>query len=230
MSAAQLADYLAAPTPLAQMGILRAAKYPGESRPLVIQYQHARRAIANCLISPDRINRIVADTVINLEQRRDDPANRPLIREDARRSIDVIETYQRSANALELDGVRFVAPLQNLPSLMIGGVEVSVFPEAVAYAAARAGERVGSVFVRCAIGGEGDAAANRRAEANRHLATLAHMHTAEHLGNLGTPHAPTSMVIDVPRVRVTRGPANINLRVRNIEAACGMIAAIWPTV
>ena len=56
------------------MGILRAAKYPGESRPLVIQYQHARRAIANCLISPDRINRIVADTVINLEQRRDDPA------------------------------------------------------------------------------------------------------------------------------------------------------------
>jgi len=38
------------------------------------------------------------------------------------------------------------------------------------------------------------------------------------------------MVIDVPRETVFRGPANIARRVANIEAACQMIAAVWPTV
>jgi hypothetical protein len=38
------------------------------------------------------------------------------------------------------------------------------------------------------------------------------------------------MVIDVSREVVIRGPVNSTRRVANIEAACGMIAAIWPTV
>lgn len=215
---------------LSQMGILRAAKYPAEARPLVIQYQHARRAIASCLIAPDQMNRIAAAAIVSLEQRRDDPASRPLIRDDARRSIEVIETFQRSVNELDFAGARFEPSPQRADLLEINGVSVSVACDAVAVVNHRSGPRVGEVFVRCAIGQDGDAAENRRAEANSHLATIAHMHAAAALAHMGTPHSPTSLVIDVPRRRVIRGPSNTTLRVRNIEAACFMIAAIWPTV
>lgn len=213
------------------MGILRQAKYPGQSKPLIIQYQHARRGIAACLVSPEDLNRLVAATVVNLEQRRDDPSSSPLVHDDAVRSIEVIQTFQRTVNALNLWGARYEVAPQPSPSLMIGGVEVTVWPDAVARAPTRnGGDRIGEVFVRCAIGPSGESAENRRAEANGHLATIAHMHAAQHLTTLGVPHAPTSLVIDVPRGLVVNGPANTTRRVANIQTACTMIAAIWPTV
>lgn len=230
LSAGQLADYLAATSMLSQMGILRGAKYPTEARPLVIQYQHARKAIAGCLAAPGNANRIAAQAIVSLEQKQDDPASRPLIRDDARRSIEVIRAFQGTLNELGLGGIRFDLPPARPPTLVINGVEISVFPDLIAHVPSRNGERVGSVFIRCTIGGDGDAAENRRADANIHLATIAHMHSVETLDSRGTPHSQASLVIDVPRVRVTRGPTNTTLRVRNIEAACSMIAAIWPTI
>ena len=215
---------------LSQMGILRGAKYPTEARPLVIQYQHARRAIAGCLATPGDANRIAAQAIVSLEQKQDDPASRPLVRDDARRSIEVIRSFQATLNALGLGGIRFELPPARPPSLSINGVEISVFPDLIARVSSRSGERIGEVFIRCTIGGDGDAAENRRADANAHLATIAHMHTVETLTALGTPHSQASLVVDVPRGRATKGPANTTLRVRNIEAACMMITAIWPTV
>jgi hypothetical protein len=228
LSAAQLADYLAATSPIAQMAILRQAKYPGEARPLIIQYQLAKACISACLIEPESMNRIIAQAVASLEQRRDDQANRPLVRDDARRCIEVIETFQRTVNALNpWAGLRYEgAPARPTP-LTISGVEVSVFPDAISY---RGGDRVGEAFIRCTIGIVADNAENRRLEANGHLAVIAHMHAVAHLGNRGTPHSPTSMTIDVPRERIVFGPTSTTMRVRQIETACSMIAAIWPTV
>jgi len=231
LSASQLADYLVAPTPLGQMGILRQAKNPGQNKPIIIQYQHAKRCISACLQTPTKINHIVARAVVSLEQRRDDPVSSPLVRDDAIRSIEVIQTFQRTINSLEIGAARFEAAPNPSAALIISGVEVSVWPDAVALTAHRAGTtRVGEVFVRCTIGGSGEGAENRRAEANGHLATIAHMHTVEYLGHLGVAYAPSSMVIDVPRQIVVRGPASITRRVANIEAACAMIAAVWPSV
>ena len=113
---------------------------------------------------------------------------------------------------------------------MISGVEVSVWPDVIARATVRGVNRIGEIFIRCTIGAVGENAESRRAEANGHLATIAHMHTIKALSELGTPHAPSSMVIDVPRETVVRGSVNITRRVANIEAACTMIAAIWPRV
>lgn len=213
------------------MGILRQAKYPGQSKPIIIQYQHARRCISACLQAPTNLNRIVAGAVVALEQRRDDPTSSPLIRDDAIRSIEVVQTFQRTINSLDIGPARFEAGPNPSAALIISGVEVSVWPDAVALTAHRGGTtRVGEVFVRCTIGASGEGAENRRAEANGHLATIAHMHAVEYLGHLGAPYAPSSMVIDVPRETVVRGPASITRRVANIEAACTMIAAVWATV
>lgn len=210
------------------MAILRQAKYPGEARPLIIQYQLARACISACLIEPESMNRTIAEAVASLEQRRDDEANRPLVREDARRCIEVIETFQRTVNGLNLwAGVRYERPPARPASLPVSGVEISVFPDAVAY---RGGDRIGQAFVRCTIGGNNDNAENRRLEANGHLAVIAHMHAVAHMGDHGTPHAPTSMTIDVSRGRVVYGPASTTTRVRQIETVCHMISAIWPTV
>lgn len=230
LSASQLADYLVAPTPVGQMGILRQAKNPGPNRPLIIQYHHARRTIGECLRDRDGLNRISARSIIDLEDRRDNAGNGPLVRDDAQRCIDVIEAFQRATNELDLWNAEYTEPHLPSPTLNINGVEISVAPDVVALTRRRDDVRVGQVFIRCTIGTAGDAAENRRGEANGHLATIAHLHTRQYLAHLGAPHAPTSMVIDVPRRNVVRGPVNSARRVANIEAACAMIAAVWPVV
>ncbi len=214
---------------LSQLAILRQAKYPGEARALIVQYQIARKGIAAALMSPSQEARILASTRVALEQRRDDPSSSPFVADDARRSIETVDAFERQRNLFDLGGVQFsIAPRSD--PLQVNGVEVSVVPDAVCTVSSRQGGRVGELFVRCAIGGQGEAAESRRIEANVHLATIAHMHAAANLEDLGTPYASASMVIDVPRGRLVRGPASIVNRTRNIEAACTMIAAIWPTI
>lgn len=228
LSASQLADYLSAASPVSQLGILRQAKNPGPSRPIIIQYAHARRTIAECLRDRPGLNRIVAEATLDLEHRRDNGSNGPLVRDDAQRCIDVIDTFQRASNALDLWGVEYREPRHPSPPLNIGGVEISVSPELIAIDGRRG--RVGQAFVRCTIGQGGEAAEGRRAEANTNLATIAHIHTQQYLGDLGQAHPQTSMVVDVSRENVYRAPANSARRIANIEAACAMIAAIWPNV
>lgn len=176
------------------------------------------------------MNAIIARATVELERRRDDPASSPLVRDDAQRSIDVIELFQRSANELDLWQSNYEEPPARPAPLNINGVEVSVFPDSLSMSQARQEPRVGQVFIRCTIGQTGDAAENRRTEANGHLATIAHMHASHYLTHLGAPHAPTSLVIDVPRQRLIRGPVNSARRIANIEMACTMISALWPTI
>ena len=231
LSASQLADYLVAPTPVGQEGILRQAKNPSQAKPLIIQYQHAKRCVATCLREPGRVNSHVAETTILLRQRATDTTSGPLVRDDALRSIDVVEQFQRIANVLDLEDMRFEsAPGQNQP-LSIEGVEIASWPDAVAYQTPRRGDvRVGELFIRCTLGTTGDAAQERRSEANRFLATIAHMHAVQTLGHLGAVSSSASMVLDVPRESIVRGPANASRRVANIEAACRMIAARWASI
>ncbi|MFN3620352.1 hypothetical protein [Sphingorhabdus sp.] len=230
LSASQLADYLVAATPIGQLGILRQAKNPASGKAMIIQYQLAKRAIAECLRNRSQINQIVAKAVMELEARRDNGANGPLVRDDAQRCIGVIQTFQQAQNQMDLWQHDYTEPNVPSPTMNIHGVEVSVFPDVVASIQHRGVDRVGQVFIRCMIGQTTDGAENRRAEANGHLATIAHMHTMQFLEHLGNPHAPTSMVIDVPRKSLVRGSVNYARRVANIETACKMIAAIWPTV
>jgi hypothetical protein len=230
LSASQLADYLVAPTPIGQLGILRQAKNPGPSKPMIIQYQLARRAISECLRNRSQINQIVAKHVTEWEARHANGSNGPLVRDDALRCISVLQSFQQAQNQMDLWQHDYQEPTNPSPSMNIKGVEISVFPDVVASIQHKGEGRVGQVFIRCAIAKEGDIHENRRSTANGHLATIAHMHTMQYLAHLGLPHAPTSMVIDVPRQAIVKGSPNYAQRVANIEAACIMIAAIWPTV
>lgn len=173
---------------------------------------------------------MVAAAVLDLQDRRDDMANGPLVRDDAQRCADVIEAFQRASNELDIWGSEYREPRLPSAPLAINGVEIAVNADAICMTARRARPRIGQVFVRCTIGTAGDAAEGRRAEANGHLATIAHLHAQHYLGDLGDPHPQSSLVIDVPRRSVVRGPANSARRIANIEAACLMIAAVWPTV
>lgn len=157
-------------------------------------------------------------------------ANGALVKDDAQRCIDVINLFQQAANELDLWDAGYAEPRLPSTSLNIAGVQISVAPDLILTSNRRDQVRVGQGFIRCTIGTAGDAAENRRAEANGHLATIAHLHTQHYLTDLGTPHAPTSIVLDVSRGSVVRGPVNSARRIANIEAACAMIAAVWPTI
>lgn len=174
------------------------------------------------------MNRICANSTNALEERRDDATNGPLIRDDAQRCIDTIQRFQLTANALDIWQSEYREPRIPSPSLNINGVEVSVASDALVIDNRRG--RVGQAFIRCTIGTGGDAAENRRQEANVQLATIAHMHALQYLADLGQPHPQTSLVIDVSRETIFRAPANSARRIANIEAACAMIAAVWPAI
>lgn len=229
LTATQLADYVAATTTLSQMAILRQAKFPGDAKPLIIQYQIIRKALASALTTPGGDARILGQVQHTLEQRRDDPSSRPLVVDDARRSLAVLEAFNQHRNQFDFGGARFEAT-DKPPSLVINGVEISVVPDAICISASKQGARVGQLFIRCAAGDKGEAAQGRRVESNAHLCTIAHMSTVANLSDKGTPYGPASMVIDVQRGKLYKGSSNTITRVRNIEASCAMIEAVWPKI
>jgi hypothetical protein len=230
LSATQLADYLVTPTPIGQRGILRQAKYPVQSKPLIIQYQHARRCIAACLQSPVESPKIIGAAFAMLEQKKADPSSAPLTKDDASRSIDVIDAFATSINKLKFDGYFYDASNTHDAIINISGVDISVAPDAIAWTNLKDGKRIGSIFIKCTLGVLGEAAEARRTASNTHLATIAHMHALKKLATIGTPYPPASMVIDVTRETAVRGTPNMKKRIENMEAACEVIEAVWPKI
>lgn len=217
-------------SPSGQITILSNAKYLDSGKPKIVQYQYARSAIASFLISPTREAAILAQALTHLEQRQNDSALSAFARDDAKRSAELIESFQRSLNALDLQGNVFEQPPKNSSPLMINGVGVNVTPDAVVLGSYKQEERIGAAFLRLAKGADTEAADTARAAMFPILAALAHMHAATNLSDVGIAHAPLSLVIDVPRAEVCRASVNLTRRVANIEASCRIIAALWPTI
>lgn len=80
---------------------------------------------------------------MELQDRRDDMANGPLVRDDAQRCMDVIDAFQRATNELDLWGIEYLEPRIPSQPLNINGVEISVNADAICRAARRDGFRVG---------------------------------------------------------------------------------------
>jgi hypothetical protein len=229
LSAYQLADFMTS-SYAGQITILTNAKYIETGKPKIIQYSIARAAIANFLVSPTRDLGILAQAISTLQQRQNDSALSAFAQDDAKRSIEVIETFQKSLNSMALDGNVFEAPPKNVTPLMIHEVAVSVQPDALVMGSYKQQECIGSAFLRLAKGGDSEAADANRAAMFPLLAALAHVHTATNLTDEGKAHAPLSMVIDVPRGEVCRATTSLSRKVQNIEAACRFIAALWPKI
>jgi hypothetical protein len=229
LSAYQLADFMTS-SPSGQITILKNAKYIDSGKPKILQYQIARAAIGQYLISPTRDMTIRSQALATLQQRQNDSALKAFAQDDAKRSIEAIETFQKSLNSLDLQGNVFEMPDKNATPLMIHDVAVSVQPDAIVMGSYKQEDRIGSAFLRLAKGAETEAADANRSAMFPLLAALAHLHTASNLKDVGVAHAPLSLVIDVPRGEVCRATTSLTRKVANIEASCRFIGALWPSI
>jgi hypothetical protein len=121
ISANELARFIVS-GPTGQVGIIKRAK---EKRTAVaVRYTDARDAIAASMCNPVKGKQIAASAFFSFEQKAADPSLKPWTREDASKSLDVMEAFGKMANTFA--GFDFKPAPVKQPFLKLGGVSVSV--------------------------------------------------------------------------------------------------------
>lgn len=226
LSVNDLARYMVS-SDTARMGILRRAKFP-KSGP-IIRYKDVREPLVTYLSDANRrVNPLVTAEQM-FQQRVNDPATTALRLDDAKKSIEVLHAIQGMANRLaEYDFHN--APAKQ-PHLNISGVDVSVFADLLVYGSTRKNEQIGAAIFRMTQDdAETDEAKERRRDMGLYVATLAFRQIAAATHTNREPAPRLCMSIDVQHGEIFTAPAQNSRRMTDIENACRMIAAIWPTL
>lgn len=227
MSANDLARYMVAGD-VGRRGIIRRAREV--STAVVVRYSDVRSGLQSALCDPVNERRIVGATRELLEQKASDPALTAWTREDALKSIDVLDSYVVMRN--QLAGHDFVPPPARQALLAVGGVEVSVNCDALTHRDVRGAPSIGGVLFRLTKpeDEESEAARAKRHDMGAYAATLVHMQVESNLAGSRAPRHDLCWSVDVQHGEVHQAPRNFRTRAANLEAACEVIAAMWDRV
>lgn len=209
------------------MGIIKRAKYP--QKPAIIRYKDARPAICAFLSDISRnVNPLTsAETMFN--QRKLDPSQSSLMKDDATHSIEVMNALQAMANKLK--AYDFHMPPAKQPKLSLGGIEVSVYADLLAHGASKGKELIGAAVLRMTLDdAETEGAKAKRREMGLYVATLARLHVNQNITTNREPANKLCMSIDIQHGEVFLAPESTTQRVNNLENACKIIALVWPTL
>lgn len=209
----------------AQMGIVKRAKNP--STPPIIRYKDARQPIVAYLKDPTKnVNPLLAAEQM-FQQRVADMSESSLRRDDAEKSIEVLHAIQGMRN--QIGSFDFVDAPKKQDKLVIGGVEVSVYADALVHGSNSSGEQIGAAVLRMTQDdADTPAAIEKRKNMGLYVATLARMHVDQNISSDRSPVNRLCMSIDVQHGEVFVAPNANARRVRDLTAACQMISAIWP--
>lgn len=210
-----------------KLAIIKRSKYPQKSP--MIRYRDARPPICAFLSDPGRnVNHLVSAEEM-FEQRKADLSVSPLKRDDAQNSINVMHAIQGMANKVK--GYDFHPAPAKQSKLVISGVEVSVHADLLVHGAKKGVEEFGAAVLRMTQDdAETDAAKAKRKEMGLFVATLARLHVENSFESNRQPANRLCMSIDVQHGELFVAPDSNSQRIKNIEAACQMIAMVWPSV
>lgn len=227
ISANELARYLIAGDH-AREGIIRRAKEIATAT--VIRYRDLRGGLSAFLADPMRPRTLLVDLEATLQQKVDDRSLSDFVREDAQKSVEALQAFHRFLN--QLGGYNFQAPPKWGGALDIEGVAVNVYPDLALVAQSRSAQRYGVALFRLAKGddNESEAAATKRAEMAKYVATLAFMHAQSQCIPDHEPHHSLCLSIDVQNQEVVSASRSISQRANNIRAACRAIKRTWSEV
>ena len=209
-----------------KLGIIRRAKQSPTS--VVIRYKDARRALVGALLNQSRSGIIVENAIDTLDQRASDASQSVHARDDAEKSVDALRSFSALSNRMV--GLDYRDPGQSQPCLRLGGVQVSVNLDLLTVASVRGQEVVGGVIfsMNKPDEEETETAQGRRREIGSYAATLIRMQIgANHAGNREV-HGPLCWSVDVQCGDIHEAPRQYRRRQNDLEAACQMIAAMWP--
>lgn len=163
-----------------------------------------------------------------LSQRMTDMSVSPLMRDDASHSIDVLHAIQNMAN--KLGPFDFQPAPTKQGKLTISGVEVSVHADLLVHGSRKGQDQIGAAILRMTQDdAETDGAKAKRKEMGLFVATIARLHIDQNLKTSRTGANRLCMSIDVQHGEVFLAPDANTQRIKNLEAACQMIAAMWPS-
>lgn len=211
-----------------RVGIVRRARESGTAPRA--RYKDVRSALRNALTDAPGERRILAEAQTMLEQRADDSAVSAFRRDDAAKSLEVINAYREMRNSLA--GYDYVMPPPRQPSLNISGVEVSVTLDLLIHRMNGETQEIGGVLFRLTTPDEDetDNAAAKRRNMGTYAATLVRMQVAENFAGNRSPAYPICWSVDVQCREVHVAPRTFAKRVQAIENACLTIAAMWDRV
>lgn len=222
LSANQLAEYLKASS-ARRKGIIKDAKFPRTA--VVAQYRHAREAISKFICSDIRDHKILADVTNALTEKESDEDATGWSRDDARRSLEAIQVFQKSMNAMGVDKLdcRPIAGAQ--PPLLIGDVTISVSLDATAHRISKGKDMVGGVSFLFSKAAETSGTA--RADRCKVASVLTMLFAQEHLAYLGQADPAICFSFDVMAGKAYPAPKTYKTLLANMEAACEEVALRW---
>jgi len=209
----------------ARLSIIKRSKYP--QKPPMIRYARIREPIRVYLSDPIRnVNPLVAAEQM-LVQLSSDSSQKPLVREDAKLSIEVLHALQGMANKLgPLDF--HLAPARQ-GKLLISGVTVSAHADLLVHGTSKGEDQFGAAILRMTQDdAETEAAKSKRKEMGQYVAAIASLHAEQNLESDRAPANRLSMSIDVQHGEIFPATNSNTRRISNIQSACTMIAALWP--
>ena len=227
ISVNDLALFMVVSSYTAGVGIARRAKYP--QKPPIIRYRDARNTVCQYLSDRGRsVNHLVAAETM-FKQRAVDPAVSVLRQDDARQSIEVLHAIQGMAN--QLGAFDFHPAPRDQASLNIAGVEISVHADLLVYGTTRGKDQIGAAILRLTQDdADTETARSRRQNMGLYVATLARLQLEANLASNREPANRLCLSIDVQHGEAFVCPNSNTRRRIDIENACRIIAALWPTL
>lgn len=211
-----------------RIGIIRRARE--STTPPRARYKDVKASLSAALVDAPGEKKILTGARALFEQRSEDASLSNFRRDDAAKSLDVLNAYDKMRN--KLAGYDYVAaPMKQTP-LKIGGVIVPVTLNLLIHRTAKNGDgEVGGLLFRLTQSDEEetDDAASKRHEMGLFAATLVHMHVSTNMKGNRKPAYPICWSVDVQCGEVHVAPKTYAKRAADLESACKFIAAMWAT-
>lgn len=220
ISANELARYMVSTDPV-RLTILTRSKFPRDY--ITTRYNDVRRPLVQFLTDAARDPAPLAVAKAKMARRAASSADRPNRRNDALKSIEVLEAATRMADALAPYTFQ-PAPVRQA-KLSLSGVAISVRADLLVFDKRRSADRVGAAILRMSM-----AERSEPQVMGEYVATLLRMHVEANLQLNRIPTPRLCMSIDVRTGDVIAAPRSDRTRIRRMESACAFISSIWPSL
>lgn len=228
ISAAMLGDYMAAEDDERE-GIARAAKYAKTARS--VTYRGARKVLAAFITSDLRDLRRLYDAIESWKTEIGNPQTSEKAKPEIEACIEAVESFISQYNALGFAGLSTSRPPHSQPKLLIEGVSVSAYLDALIHAKDGEGnKRVGGLHIQLSKGkaeGKKPETKAKRTKAGSYASVVVMKHVFDHFSHLGIPKADLCMFANVRNGRVWYAPDHNKRMLSRIDAAARALRAGW---
>jgi len=225
ISANQLAEYALA-SPSRRQAIMRNAKYAPIF--LVVRYSEARASVCDFLTDPTRPIAKLHTAEAGLRSTAEQHTSK-FKENDALLSAEAVRSFAQFCEPGQIpkqfSKLTFKPVVGSFPKLPICGVDVSVQIDLISSNIAK--ETCGGVMLQTS---KAIAAKSWREEHAKYVSSLVWMSTSVHLTGHGVVDRALCYSLDLFAQKAVQAPKSYKTRVKDLEASCSEIAALWSNV